>query len=98
MVVETETIQLFQSLWLSREFARLKAMTEKVHSHVLQCSNVSDKRLLTAYMKIPSSQAGSIVVWIYRLAQQPQWLTSIESLIVILTQITGDFIEKTTIK
>ena len=37
-------------------------MTEKVHSHVLQCSNVSDKRLLTAYKRIPSSQAGSTVV------------------------------------
>ena len=62
MFVETETIQLFQLLWLSREFARLKAMTEKVHSHVLQCSNVSDKRLLNAYMKIPSSRSGSTVV------------------------------------
>ena len=37
-------------------------MTEKVHSHVLQCSNVSDKRLLNAYMKIPSSRSGSTVV------------------------------------
>ena len=62
MFVETETIQLFQLLWLSREFARLKAMTEKVHSHVLYYSYFSDKRLLTAYKKIPSSRSGSTVV------------------------------------
>ena len=35
---------------------------------------------------------------IYRLAQQPQWLTSIESIIAILTQITGGFIIEATIK
>ena len=35
---------------------------------------------------------------IYRLAQQPQGLTSIESIIVILTQITGGFSIEATIK